>query len=334
MKDWILFLVIGTLLIGWVTADTGIAPVSETQDLTTQTVVRAFGMFSHTSEMNLAITDDAKGLNGIPPLEDSSSSGGSIDVISYEPLIVTAGGVNRGAVYYAAVCTEDTQTNGLGEIGYAKNLGITTKAMATGQSNIEAVKQIAYTGEPGGKILSNDFISVDGAGNPSTTARFGLGLNTEAPAPDELASDKLLCPCNGGSAIPAFCNHVESASSIDMNIANVGTTMNTRFIVPSSDTPVSLNNNIRVSDSIGKVSAGIDVNIREGANLDEDIQNFNAPIEICTPGGGCTIYEFDGWFSIIPSNLAEEVNMHEFTSADGSIVSFRKSMSYTSGNLR
>jgi len=248
-------------------------------------------------------------------------------------LEATAEGVNQGAVYYASVYTEDTDTNGLGEIGYTKDLGINTKAMVTGQSNIEAVKQIVYIGEAGSKVLSNDFLSVDGAGNPSPSARFGLGLNTEAPEPGELASNKFLCPFAGESTIPAFCSHVESASSIDMNIADVATTMNARFIVPSADTPVSLNNNVQVSNSMGKVSAGIDAKIREGGDPYEDIQEFTQPIQICTPGGGCTVYEFNGWVGIMSSDLVEEATMHDFTSFDGSIASFTKSMSYTSRNL-
>ena len=331
MKKWLLLAVVIVLLVGYTTADMGIDPVLETQGLSTQTVVRGYGTLSHISDVALQITDSIAGLNGIPPLEDSSTEG-SIDVIPDNPLVAIAEGVNQGAVYYASVYTEDTNTNGLGEIGYTKDLGINTNEMVTGQSNIEAVKQIVYIGEAGSKVLSNDFLSVDGAGNPSPSARFGLGLNTEAPEPGELAS-KSLCPFAGGSAIPAFCSHVESASSIDMNIADVATTMNARFIVPSADTPVSLNNNVQVTNSMGKVTAGIDAKIREGGIPHEDIQEFTVPIEICTAEGGCAVYEFDGWVGIFTSDLVEEATMHDFTSFDGSIATFTKSMSYTSGNL-
>lgn len=331
MKNWILLVIIVALLAGFTTADPGIDPVLETQGLSMQTVVSAFGAFSHKSEVVFRSTNSIGGLNSIPPLEGATE--GSIDV-SFDPLVAIFQGENQGAVYYASVYTEDTDTNGLGEIGYTKDLGINTKAMVTGQSNIEAVKQIVYLGEPGSKVLSTDFISIDGAGSPSPSARFGLALNTDPPEPGELSSNKFICPFAGGTVIPAFCSHVESGSSIDMNVADVATTMNARFIVPSADTPVSLNNNIQVSNSLGKVSAGIDAKIREGGNAHEDLFPFSSPpITICTPDGGCEEYLFTGWVGIISSDLAEELNIHDFTSFDGTVVTFTKSMSYTSRNV-
>lgn len=328
---WICILLVLVLFAGLTIADQGIDPALETQGLSTLTVVTAVGGFSHESDIALQISDDLNGLDGIPPLGDSGS-GGSIDVISYDPLVATAQGMNSGAVYYASVYTEDTDTNGLGEIGYHKDLDVSTKAMLTGQSNIAAIKQLTYIGENGSGVLSNDFISIDGAGNPSPSARFGLGLNTPAPDPGSVTSGRFICPFAGGNITPAFCSHVESGSSIDMKIADVATTTNGRFIVSSADTPVSLSHNIQVSDSIGKASAGIDGRIREG-RPGEDLFSFEVPIEICTPGGGCNTEDFTGWVGISSTDLYAETTIHDVTSIDGTIVSFTKSMSYTSGTI-
>jgi hypothetical protein len=330
MRHWIRVFLIIALLVGVAAADTGIDPAVETQGLSTQTVVSALGGFSHRSDIALQITDDLAGLNGIPPLGDSSSEG-SIDV-SFDPLVATAQGVNSGAVYYASVYTEDTDTNGLGQIGYHKNLDLDTKAMLTGQSNIEAIKQLTYVGENGSGVLSTDFISIDGAANPSPSARFGLGLNTAAPEPGSVTSGKFICPFAGGNITPAFCSHVESGSSIDMKIADVATTTNGRFIVSSADTPVSLSHNIQVSNSIGKASAGIDARIREG-RPHEDLMTFEVPVVICSPDGGCNTYDFTGWVGISSTDLYSETTLHDVTSIDGSIATFAKSMSYTSGTI-
>jgi len=331
MKYWIPACIIITLFAGFVAADTGIDPALEIQGLSTQTVVSALGGFSHKSDIALQITDDLNGLTGIPPLGDSSS-GGSIDVISFNPLVATAQGLNSGAVYYASVYTEDTDTTGLGQIGYHKNLDLSTEAMLTGQSNIEAIKQLTYVGENGSGVLSTDFISIDGAANPSPSARFGLGLNTAAPEPGSVTSGKFICPFAGGNITPAFCSHVESGSSIAMKIADVATTTNGRFIVTSADTPVSLSHNIQVSNSIGKASAGIDGRIREGRS-NEDFMTFDVPVQICSAEGGCHTYDFTGWVGISSTDLYAETTLHDVTSIDGSIATFAKSMSYTSGAI-
>ena len=54
-----------------------------------------------------------------------------------------------------------------------------------------------------------------------------------------------------------------------MSVVNTRTSTNARFIVPSADTPVALNHNIRVDEldgepSIGKVSAFMQGIIQEG----------------------------------------------------------------------
>jgi hypothetical protein len=330
VRKWVLIVLVIALIFGWGTADRGIDPALETQGLAIQTVVSATGGFSQESDLEWLMTDSLSGLAGIPPLGDGMSEG-SIDVISWEPLKLIAQGQNNGAVYYATVYTEDTGTNGLGQVSYTKNLGIDTGSVTTGQSNIEAIKQLVYIGDAGSKVISNDFISIDGASGPSPSARFGLAVNTDPPAPGPLSSNAFICPFGGeSSGTLSFCSHVEAESSIEMNVADVATTTNGRFVVPSADTPVALSHDIHVSDSIGKASAGIDVRVREGGPLSEDIQDF--ALTMFDPNTGHT-YEFTGWVGIISSELSQETAMHDFASIDGVIMTFDKSMSYSSGSL-
>ena len=326
MKRLICVILVLALLAGFSFADPGIAPPSEKQGLSTQTVVSAVGGFYHESDLDWRMTNALGGLNDIPSLGDSGQEG-SIDVIQWDPLMLIAQGQNSGAVYYAAVYTEDTETNGLGQIDYTKNLGIDTGAKVTGQSNIEAIKQLVYVGDLGSKVLSNDFISIEGAGNPSSSARFGLAVNTDPPDPYPFTSGETICPFGEGNFSPAFCSHVESGSSIDMNIADAATTTNGRFVMKSADAGVAVSHDIQVSDSVGKVSAVIDASIHE-ARSNEDFWDFN--LTMWDPNTGHD-YDFVGWIGIGSTDPAMESTLHDFTSVDGAIVKFDKSMSYTSG---
>jgi hypothetical protein len=334
MKKWILLFIVIVLLAGFTTAERGIDPALETQGLKTHTVIDVVGGLSSKTSLEWWITDDLKGLNGVPPLEDSSSVG-SIDV-NWEanPVQIIAQGQNTGATLYTSVYTENTDTNGVGNIGYTKDFGVDTKAVSTGQSNIEALKQLQYIGENGSRILSNDFIDVRGAGAASPSGSFGVALNAEVPEYVPLSANNFICPFGGGSSISdPFCNEVQAKSSIDMNIANVMTNTNARFVVPSADTPVALSHDIQVTDSIGKASAGIDATIHEGSSH-VNMHEFSLPIDVYNPITQTTEhYTLNGWVAISSNDLVEEVSMHDFTSIDGVIDTFDKSMNYNSGAL-
>jgi hypothetical protein len=224
-------LVIIIVLSGFTMADRGIDPASETQGIDTFTVIHAVGQFHSNSDLTWKITDDLNGLNGIPPLGTSGVEG-SMDVISWQPFQATAQGHIDGAALYTSVYNEKTMSNGVGQIGYTKSLEADTVAMLTGQSNIQAIKQIQYIGENGGSVSSDDSIMVSGTANPSPYASFGLGINMDAP--ESATNGKFGCIFaggNGSSILPAFCNYAESESSIDMSTANVLTTSDVRFVI-------------------------------------------------------------------------------------------------------
>jgi hypothetical protein len=230
MKNFLAFLM-GLLIFttGIVIADTGINATAETQGIRITTSVIMVGNFQSSTDLAWTTTTNPGGLSEVPPL-----TGGAI---------------------YQAVYTEDTMSNGVGQIWYDKDLTVDTGEKLNGQSNIEAVKEIAFIGNDGAQIYSDEYIMISGTAFPTS------------------AKDAAICVFGSSSSgsIPAFCNRVEAGSTIDMSIVNTRTTTNGRFIVPSADTPVELTHNIRVDTlngmpSQGKVSAFMQGSIQEGRN--------------------------------------------------------------------
>jgi hypothetical protein len=227
-KTAFLVLSIGLFFIatGVAMADIGINATTETQGITITTTIIAVGNFQSNTDIAWTTTSST-GLSDVPPL---------------------SGGAASQSVY-----TEDTMSNGVGQIYYDKALTVDTGAQLTGQSNIGAVKELAFIGENGAQVYSDEYIMVSGTGNPSAT------------------KNAMICVFGSSASdtIPAYCNRVEAGSTIDMSIVNVRTITNGRFIVSSADTPVELNHNIRVSEldgvpSQGKVSAFMQGIIQEG----------------------------------------------------------------------
>jgi hypothetical protein len=126
------------LLTGAACADRGIIPVPETQGIVTSTSVNLVGNFASATELQWRITDDSKGLPGIPPL-------------------------THPGVIYESTYTEDTQTHGTGLMLYDKETDVETSGQISGQWNIEATKQIAFIGIDAASVVSSDTIMVDGA---------------------------------------------------------------------------------------------------------------------------------------------------------------------------
>lgn len=246
-------------------ADTGIAATTETQGISIKTTIIAVGNFQTNTDIAWTTTTNPGGLSGVPPLSD-------------------------GALYQM-VYTEDTMSNGVGQIWYDKDLSVDTGEKLNGQSNVEAVKELAFIGNNGVQVYSDEYIMVSGTANPTATENAAI----------------CVFGSSASGTIPAFCNTVEAGSTIDMSVVNVRTVSNARFIVPSADTPVELNHNIRVDTldgqpSIGKASAFMQGMIQEGRG------SASAPFAT--------------------------VEFKERVSIDGEITLFDKDMGYTSGVRR
>ncbi|HUU75243.1 MAG TPA: hypothetical protein VMW63_04045 [Methanoregulaceae archaeon] len=243
---------------GFASADRGVDPTPETQGISTSTTIDAVGRFDSHTEFALTIVgSEGNGINDVPPL-------------------------GAGDVMYQAVYTEDTQSNGVGIIAYDKELSIDTSAMISGQSNIEADKQLVYVGIDGGRVYSNEYIMIDGAARSTDTA------------------GTVICPFGtaGGDTFPAYCNRVEAGSTIDMSVANVRTSSDARFIMYSGDHPVELNHDIRVTELVdgipsqGMASAFIEALIQEaGADTPDSLGERIEFSERTAIDGDITLFE-------------------------------------------
>jgi len=198
--------------------------------------------------------------------------------------------------YYTTVYTEDTQNSEYGYLSYDKDLDVSTGNKLLGQYNVQAVKQITYLGIDASSVVSTDYMMLDGAG-----ADYGT------------IGDQMICPFGSASDAPAFCNVVETGSSVNLKVANMNTQMGERFIMKSSDPGVQIYNNVGVGSyaadvpSKGSVSAFIQGSIKEGGPAGDGRRN-----------------------GIAADDLAETMTFKDSTSFAGDITSFGKSMSYTS----
>jgi len=190
--------------------------------------------------------------------------------------------------YYTTVYTEDTQNSEVGYVSYDKDLEVSTANKLLGQYNIQAVKQITYLGLDASSIVSTDYMMLDGAGE-----RYGD------------IEDLVICPFGAENRAPAFCNVVETGSSVNLRVANMNTQLGERFIEKSSDAGVMVYNNVGVGSyaaevpSKGSVSAFIQGSIKEGGRTNAE-------------------------------DLYETMTFKDMTGFSGDISSFAKSMSYTS----
>jgi hypothetical protein len=215
-----------------------------------------------------------------------------------------------GEVRYTTTYSEETQSNGVGFISYDKDLTIETKTALSGQSNIEATKEIAFEGINGAEITSTDNIFIRGTGEDQTTSGRAICV---------FAADT-------SSTIPRFCTTVEAGSSFTMEVVNARTETNDRFVTDSADTPIVVNHNIRVDSlgdrpSVGKVSAFMEGSILEGRG------NTLPSVDI---GDGMILTLSDAG----ESAPFEEITFSEDTMVDGVIILFDKDMAWESGIRR
>ena len=69
------------------------------------------------------------------------------------------------------------------------------------------------------------------------------------------------------AVIPAYCNRAEAGGGVIMTSGSVSSSTSARFIT-SGDSGVELNHNIRVTDTVGKVTAYMNILSMEGRGTD------------------------------------------------------------------
>jgi hypothetical protein len=261
------------LMTGLVMADQGVNQTFETQGVSMVTSMEAVG------NMNSASDVTWKDCSAVP-----------LAIIPYATADYQINDVET-ATYYVSTYSEDTMSNGEGWINYDKSTALETKARDVGQSNIQATKEIGFYGYDGAEITSTDNIFLDGTGTEALTANAAICVFAASTS----------------AYIPGFCNAVESGSSFTMGTVNARTVTDDRFVVPSADTPVTLNHDIRVDAlgtvaSEGKVSAFMQGSILEGRSNS--------------------------------TQAYERIEFSESTAVDGTVTLFDKNMHYESGYKR
>ncbi len=271
-KLGILVIALAMLSVGFAMADPGMKPVPETQGISTSTSITGTGNLESSTELQWTITN-LEPLGDVPPLDATES----------------------GSTYYANAYMEKTMNHASGDVGYNKELDVETAAVGTGLTNVQTTKIITFE-SASSRLTSEESIFIDGAG--IAYAEPDTPIMCPFSAPEE------------GFTNPAFCNRAEAGSYIDMTVANVRTSADTRFIMPVADDKVELNYDIVVTDleevpSLGQADAYMEVVIREGRKTAK-----------------------------YPTGMFEEIKYTDSTSVFGAILFFEKDMHYESSPTR
>jgi hypothetical protein len=125
----------------------------------------------------------------------------------------------------------------------------------------------------------------------------------------------------GDPSAPAFCNKIETGSSMTLTVGNLDTLMGDKFISNLADSGIEIFNTVDVSSysadlpSKGTVSAYLKGSIREGGR----------DISITAPLSTDPTIKTES-----PKDLVEILEFFDSTSISGNIFNFNKQMSYTS----
>jgi hypothetical protein len=324
-EQTVVFLIITSiLLIPSVAADILPPPSFESQGINIITSAYVVGSFSNTADLNWALSSEVLGANlnltdilwdpdtGLPVIDPDT--GEFIEIWELEPEPPLKYDAASWEVQMRTVYSEDTiAPNGV--IEYSKTSGIETKALPASMYNIENERLITYEAFNGDQIYSKEFLMIDTVGTPGVNCTHSTACVFPCSG----------CGCEG--CYPAFCNHVETGSTIDMSIVSASSSARLRNVnelggegqgederwplIPSVDNPARLHYNVRVDEvsanqsSVGKVSAYLELGVMEGSKE--------------CPGMGLAI---------------EEIQVKDSKSVDGIVSLFDHVIDYESGIRR
>ena len=219
-------------LTGMAMADPGVNQTPETQGISTATVVQAVGTVTETDSMVWQLTN-------LAALATSS-----------------ANLADPGQVQYVSSYTENTVAD-QGYASYAKTMSVDTQNKVANQFNVKADKVVEFIGSETGRMITEESLLLDGAGNDQTTAT------------------RMLCPFAATTyeRIPTFCNIIEVGSTADVTIASLTTSADERHVMATADPAVAVDYNIKLTGfadipAEGSVSAYINAHIQEGRGAD------------------------------------------------------------------
>lgn len=291
-KVVILVLILFTVIICSVAADSGIPETEETQGITTATAMQVVGMASEEDTIIFDIDDGyyAGGWPHAPPIAPSS-------------------------VIYSSAYSEDTLAD-QGIISYTKDTDLDTRGMVSeNQHNLKTNRIMGFMGSNTGKLISDETLLLDGA---------GAGTDTWTSLTCPFATH------DRSGIIPPFCNIIEMESDVDISSGMVTTGTEERFIMqvapdpyygldwpwPVSDPGTEMNYAFSLTGledypAAGSASVSMNAHIQEGRNA----------IQTVLP-------DETGWEYDYP--ISSDIVYSEKTTASGLIQLFRKDMNYDS----
>ena len=303
-------LALAFMVTGFACADPSIPATPETQGITTTTSAQVSGWFDEEQDMSWQISTSPLGSSLTYP-NPSIPVGPYVIYVPGNIVLEEVfgeGNTTNGGVLYSSVYSEQTSATN-GDIEYSKQFSAETGNQLAGGSNIEAERLIAFSTDTSGRLVSSEYIMVDGVG------QFSLTDNV------------LLCPfaSDASEFVPQFCNMAEMGSDLDISTGSVSTAASDRFIAASGDYPVDVDYRIRLTGigdepAEGSVSAFMDALSQEG-KIDVFVRvPFDNPE--------------DGTLYLLRTGLASELRYEELSSVHGQVAVFDKDMHYESGMRR
>ncbi len=241
-------------LTGMAMADPGVNQTPETQGITTALTIQAVGTVTETESMVWQLTDA-------------------------NVLAKNANALTFGEVQYVSSYTENTIAD-QGLVSYAKTMAIDTANKVGNQYNVKADKIVEFVGLDTGRMISEESLLLDGAGNASMTA------------------DQMLCPfaSTAYTTFPAFCNIIEVGSEVDVTIASLTTSADERHVIEPSDPNVAVDYSIKMTGfgdipAMGSAMAYINAHIQEARDGSINKAEDLVYSETSTASGEITLFQ-------------------------------------------
>jgi hypothetical protein len=208
---------------GMAMADCGVNATPETQGIGTSTAVVAIGLVTETDAVVWQLADADL---TIPPLNPTERA-------------------------YTMSYSESTIAD-TGYVQYTKTQSLDTANQVAGTFNFNTGKIVDFIGDTTGRMLSQENMVLDGAGNGQTTATT------------------YICPFAQGvsATVPPFCNIIEVGSDVDVILGSLATGADERHVMASGDPAVQVDYNIKLT-GIGDVAASGSADAYVNAHIQE-----------------------------------------------------------------
>ncbi len=236
------------LCIGVVTADPSVSQTPEIQGITTATTMDVVGLATENDAVAWQISNTNLSTTLALPGHLIPEQGYIIDW----PGFVAGKPDTPGQVVYTTAYSEDT-TALSGDTTYIKSMSVNTGNKVISQSNLKAEKTVTFDGIEAGQLISSENLMLDGVGQLDFTNR------------------RMLCPFAAADStfIPAFCNIVQTGSSVDVTTGKLVTSTSEGFVAATADVPVTVAHSISLTGTgstpaSGSATAYIKMHIQEG----------------------------------------------------------------------